>query len=235
MITLILIGVFLGILALILIFSATSYTRMVKTYRKYDKEFVYCNLTGLEFTEWAIDALNLDTRIYLLEKELDECYLPKKDIVCISNHTAETSSVSSICVAAHELGHAVQNKKQTSLFVLQSCLSVLAKICTILFPLLFISGIVLIFFPAYHDVAIILFLSSIISLVVIFLLKIFTIPMEMQASKIAYKFLKENNVLTAEELKHAKRVLNAAIGTYVASLFMSIIRFLRRLGRSFRR
>lgn len=231
----ILIGIFIGLIAIMLIFSATSYTRMVKTYRKYDKEFVYCNLTGLEFTERAIDALGLETRIFLLEKELDECYLPKKDIVCISNHTAETSSVSSICVAAHELGHAVQNKKQTSLFVLQSCLSVLAKICAFLFPLLALSGIVLIFFPNYHNIATILLLSSIISIAVMFLLKIFTIPMEMEASKIAYKFLKENNVLNSEELRHGKKVLNAAIGTYVASLFMPILKFFRRLGRSFRR
>lgn len=235
MITWILIGVFLGLLVLILIFSATSYTRMVKTYKKYDKEFIYCNLTGLEFTEWAIDALELETKIYLLDKELDECYLPKKDIVCISNHTAETSSVSSICVAAHELGHAVQNKKQTSLFVLQSCLTILAKICTILFPLLLLSGIVLIFFPAYQDIAGILLLSSVIAIFFNFLLKIFTIPMEMEASKIAFKFLKENNVLVGAELKHGKKVLNAAIGTYVASLFMGIIKFFRRLGRSFRR
>lgn len=232
---LILIGVFVALLVIMLIFSATSYSRMLKVYKKYDKEFVYCNLNGLQFTGWAINKLELKTRIYLLDKELEECYLPKKDIVCISKHTAQTSSVSSICVAAHELGHAVQNKKQTGIYVLQSCLNVLSKICTFLFPFLFIAGIVLLFIPEKFDLGTIFLLISLIFLVITFLLKIFTIPMEIQASKIAYNFLKDNNVLVKEELKHGKKVLNAAIGTYVASLFVPILKFFRRFGGSFRR
>ena len=232
---LILIGIFLAILIVILIFSATSYRRMLRVYRKYDNEFVYCNLNGLEFTGLAIDKLGLKTRIYLLEKELDECYLPKKDIVCISKHTAQTSSVSSICVAAHELGHAVQNKNKTAIYVFQSFLNVLSKICVFLFPFLVVAGVVLLFFPDLAYIGKILLLSSLIALVVTFLLKIFTIPMEIQASRIAYDFLRENNVLVKEELRHGKKVLNAAIGTYIASLFVPILKFFRRLSRSFRR
>lgn len=232
---LILIGVFIVILIIMLIFSATSYSRMIRIYKKYDKEFVYCNANGLQFTGWAIDRLGLNTKIYLLEKELDECYLPRKDIVCISKHTAETSSVSSICVAAHELGHAVQNKNKTVIYVFQNFLNILSKICVFLFPFLVVGGIVLLFIPEQFNLGKILLLSSLIALVVTFLLKIFTIPMEIQASRIAYDFLRENNVLVKEELRHGKKVLNAAIGTYVASLFVPILKFFRRLGRSFRR
>ena len=63
---LILIGVFVALLIIMLIFSATSYSRMIRVYRKYDNEFVYCNANGLQFTCWAIDMLGLKTKIYLL-------------------------------------------------------------------------------------------------------------------------------------------------------------------------
>lgn len=232
---LIIFGIFALLLVIMIIFSITSYNRMLKTYRRFDNEFVYCNLTGLQFVCYAIDKLHLKTRVAITGKELDECYIPKKDIVCISSHTAETSSVSSICISAHELGHAVQNKDRTLLFELQACLSLLSKLCLFLFPFLIIAGIVLLFVPNQFDLGIILIISAFGSCIITYLLKIFTIPMEIQASKIAYNFLKDNKVLTKDELKHGKKILNAAIGTYIASLFIPIIKFFRGLGRSFRR
>ena len=235
MTTRILIIIFAIIFVLILIFSATSYSRMFRLYKKYDKEFVYCNMNGLEFARWAIRKLRLKTQIFLIERELDDFYAPKEDHVYLSNHTANTSSVSSICITAHELGHAVQQKRQTRLYVLQYCLSILSRISMFLFPFLLLAGIVLICIPGQYDVGIIMFIASLVSIVITFLLKIFTIPMEMEASKIAYNFLKENNILDDEELKHGKKVLNAAIGTYVASLFAPIFKFFRRIGRAFKR
>lgn len=232
---LIIAGVFALLLVILLIFSITSYNRMLKTYKKYDKEFVYCNLNGLQFTDYAIRLLKLDTKIYLLEKELDECYLPKQDIVCISNHTAETSSVSSICVSAHELGHAVQNKNQTWLFEVQNALSLLSKIGLFFFPFLLVIGLVLLFIPSKFELGYVLLIVAFSIILLAFVLKIITIPMEMQASKIAYNFLKDNNILIGDELKHAKKVLNAAIGTYIASLFVPIIKFFKGIGKMFRR
>ena len=228
-------GVLGVLLVAMIIFSATSYNRMLRTYRKYDNEFVYCNMTGLEFTAWAIDSLGLKTKIMLVEKELEECYIPSKDVVCISKHTAETSSVSSICVSCHELGHAVQNKNQKSLFVLQSCLKGLSKICAFLLPFLLIFGIAFLFVPDRYDLGVGLLIGTLVAIFVMFFLKIVTIPTEIQASRIAYKFLKEKNVLKSDELKHGKKVLDAAIGTYVASLFFPIIKFFRGIGRLFDR
>ena len=218
-----------------IIFSLTSWRRMLRVYKKYDKEFVYCGLTGLQFAGFMIETLSLKTKVYLIDKELGERYYPKKDIVCISNHTAETSSVSSICVTAHEFGHAIQKKTKSKLFIFQEVLIFITKICAFFLPFLIIGGTVLIFFEQYHDIALKLWLGALISVFMMFLLKIFTVPMEAEASKIAYNFLKENNILSADELKHGKKVLNAAIGTYVASIFMPIVKFFKLLGRAFRR
>ena len=65
--------------------------------------------------------------------------------------------------------------------------------------------------------------------------KIITIPLELDASKRAYKILSENKLVTKQELKQTKEILNAAALTYVGSLFSGIYKILISLKRSFRR
>ena len=219
----------------ILIFSATSYSRLVRIYKKYDAEIAYCNMTGLEFAYFAIRTLGLSTKVVLIDGELDECYLPRKNIVCLTTHTAYSKSVSSICVTAHELGHAVQHKNKYKLYMFQTFLQILSKISIWIFPLLVIIGVVLIFVPNQNKLGIVLLLIALFLVISMFLLKIFTIPVEIQASKIAHDFLNKNYVLNQEELHHGKKVLDSAAGTYFASLFMPIIRFFRKIVGSFGR
>ncbi len=231
----ILIGIFAILFIVMLIFSKTSYARVVKIYKKYDNEFVYCGLNGYQFCLFMIQKLGLKTQIMLIDGELKECYVPKQNVVYITNHSAQTSSVSSICICAHELGHAYQNKTKTGLFVFQRILNVLSQILLIFFPFMIIAGIILLFFENLFDIGTALLIGALATPLVAYLLKVFTLPMEMQASKIAYKFLKDNNVLSSDELKHGKKVLNAAIGTYVANLFSPVFGFFRAISRLFGR
>src|SRR5574344_244265 len=210
MIIKILLIIFAVILVIGIIIAATCYSHLMKVYKRYDKEFVYCNLNGLQFTDQAIDVLGLDSKIMFTETELGDCYSAKNDIVVLSKHTASTSSVASICISAHELGHAVQNKNRMMLFEIQECFVILGKIASILFWPLLIAGVVLLFFEQYFNLGTILIMSALGSWAVTYILKLLTIPVEFNASKIAYNFLKKNKVLNDEELKGAKKVLNAA-------------------------
>ena len=54
-----------------------------------------------------------------------------------------------------------------------------------------------------------------------------TIPIEKDASKRAYKMLVETGELTQEEGEGVKEVLDSAALTYVASLVVSILSFIR--------
>lgn len=231
----ILLAVVLVILLAGVIYSLGSYRRMLFTYKKYDAEFVYCNLTGLQFAGFAIDKLGLNTKICIAGKPLDERYIPSKDVVCLSNHIANTSSVSSICIVAHELGHAVQRKNQGLLYTVHTCLAMLSKLFCFLLPLLITASVVLLCISDLFDVGMVLLLACLAMFVLMFCLKLLTIPVEIQASKIAYNFLRDNNVLSLQELSGGKKVLDVAIGTYVASLFYPIIKFFKGLGAMFRR
>ena len=61
------------------------------------------------------------------------------------------------------------------------------------------------------------------------LFSLITLPLEYDASKKALKLLKETNTLSTTELENTAEVLNAAIKTYIADLFVSLIYFLRFL------
>ena len=110
-----------------------------------------------------------------------------------------------------------------------------SKLFCFLLPFLITAGVVLLCISSLFDVGTVLLLVCIAMFALMFCLKLLTIPVEIQASKIAYNFLKDNNVLSAQELAGGKKVLDMAIGTYVASLFYPIIKFFRGFGAMFRR
>jgi hypothetical protein len=230
--------IFIIVLAVILIgcliFSATSYKRLLKAYNKFSHEFVYCQLNGLQFAQYAIYKLGLKIKISLIDGDLKDFYSPKYRVVVLSKKTATTSNVASISITAHELGHAVQHKNGYFLFKFSNFLAIATRIANFLFLPCLIAGIVLLFFPAEFNLGIILILASLGYFVLSYLLKIVNIPLEYNASKIAYNFLKENNVLSSSELRHAKKMLKVAAQTYVASLFSGAIIFFRRMNNIFR-
>ena len=218
-----------------MIFAGTSYGRLVRTYYKYDNSITYTNYSGLEFAEFAIAKLRLSTKIAFTDKPLGDYYSPKANTIVLSTRSAEKRSIASVCITAHELGHAVQKKRKSKLYILQRFVLFLTRVSRYLFIPLLISGIVLLFFEQYFDIGKIVILISLASLVFSYLLKVVTIPVEYNASKIAYNFLKENHILDEGELKAAKKMLNVAASTYVASLFAVFLGFFKSIGKSFKR
>ena len=118
---------------------------------------------------------------------------------------------------------------------MQRTIVFLTRIAKFLFIPVVIAGIVLLFFEQYFDIGKILILVALGSLVLSYILKIVNIPVEYNASKIAYNFLKQYHILDAGELKAAKKMLNVAASTYIASLFMGFINFFKSIGNSFKR
>lgn len=221
----ILLAVFVAIIVAVLVWAGTSYKRLLKVYNKYDNVFAYINLTGLEFAQYAIKKMGLQTKISFTEKDLGDYYSPKHNAIFISKRTAQNRSVASICITAHELGHAVQKKNKSKLCLLHSTVFVLNKIFRAIFFPLLVAGIVFLFFPQLNLWGKIMIIVALASLTLSFILKLVTIPVEYNASQIAYNFLKENKILTGDELKDAKKMLKTAGNTYVASLFSGIIKF----------
>lgn len=231
----VIVAILVGILIIGMIFAGTSYSRLMRAYNKFDNALTYSNLNGFEFAKFAIPKLGLDTKISFTDRQLGDFYSPKNDTIVISTRSAENRSVASVCITAHELGHAVQKKNKSALYILQRIVAWLTIISKFLFFPVIIAGIILLFFNQYFDVGKVLILVALGSLIFSYILKIVTIPVEYNASKIAFDFLKKTHVLEDGELKAAKKMLNVAASTYIASLFAGFLNFFRAIGRSFKR
>ena len=114
----------------------------------------------------------------------------------------------------------MQHKENNVLFMSSIFLNRIVKLTNIfILPLSFASILCYIFQYPVANTAYILFLVAICLLTFAIINKILNIPLEYDASKRALKYLKQNKILSESEYKKAKKLLNIAAQTYIASLF----------------
>ena len=122
-------------------------------------------------------------------------------------------------VAAHECGHAIQHKVGYVPLSLRSLSVPVANIGSKLsWPLILIG--LLIGSTPLAQIGVILFLAVV-------LFQLITLPVEFNASHRALQVLKQDSMLSMDELSGARKVLTAAALTYVAALFSTILQLLR--------
>ena len=220
------------ILVILLIVVLSSRNRIIKTYEKYLKVANKANLTGKDLAIISKEKLNLENlKFAILDNKLCDAYSPKHKVLILSQEVCDTASLSSLTIVAHELGHAMQDKESSPLFTISKMLNAFTKFTNKFIVPLLIIGLFL-FVIKYPDE----YLGSSLMLASVFLFglhvlnQIINIPLEYNASKRALKYLKENNFVTGNELKKAKKLLNIAAQTYIANLFDGIFILTNRKG-----
>lgn len=232
---LILLYIGLAVLLIGLIIAGTAYSRVRKIIEKYSNQDIAVGISCLDFVNKCNQSFDLNLKLALTEKELQDCYIPKKKILVLSKKNANSSSISAISVAGHEIGHAIQEKNGNFLLKLDNFFRKMYRILKIFIIPLIICGIVFMFFDKYFYAGVTCLLVVIGIWILSVITRCVTIPMEYEASKIAYNILKDNHILTRSELKITKKILNAAALTYVGALFINILNILRSIKYSFRR
>ena len=135
-------------------------------------------------------------------------------------------------MAAHEIGHVLQKKQGYLPYKLRGALVTVTNIGSRLAVPLVLVGLLLdLFIKATADLDIGYWFAlagvALYGLSTVFALA--TLPVELNASKRARTMLAEERILTDEEMPFARRMLNAAALTYVASILTSLLFFLRFL------
>lgn len=194
---------------------------MVKTrFAKYSKKMSERQITGTQAASFLLRANGItDVQLGRISGNLTDHYDPSNKVLRLSDSVYDSASIAAIGVAAHETGHAIQHARKYAPLALRSFLVPIANIGSSAGPWLAVLGIVLTL-PFLIDIGILLFAGSVLFYVI-------TLPVEFNASNRALKILKQNNVLSKEELKGVKKVLGAAAMTYVASALVAIGNFLR--------
>ena len=213
-------GIIMGIWAQSKVYSAFNEYNKIET--KHGK-------TAKEVARFMLDGGGcIDTKIQPIKGELTDNYNPKTNTVSLSQAVYNQNSIASVGIAAHEIGHVFQHKdKYVPIRVRNSLVPVMNILGYFVWPLILIGLFVEI---AYSVVAadILIYISiGIYGLNTIFCL--ITLPVELNASKRAYKMLVATGEMDQEEAKKMKKVLDAAALTYVAALITSILSLLRLL------
>lgn len=190
------------------------------TYRRFSTVMSMRGVRAEEAAQRILhDAGIYDVRIERIRGELTDHYSPSEKVLRLSDAVYGSMSVAAIGVAAHECGHAIQHKVGYVPLSLRSLSVPVANIGSKLsWPLILIG--LLIGYTPLAQIGVILFLAVV-------LFQLITLPVEFNASHRALQVLKQDSMLSMDELSGARKVLTAAALTYVAALFSTILQLLR--------
>jgi Zn-dependent membrane protease YugP len=205
-----------------LIISMIAQMQVKSTFHKYSRIGNSKHMTGAEVARYLLQTNEInDVQVTQVAGQLTDHYDPRKKVLRLSESTYSSTSVAAIGVAAHETGHAIQHDVKYAPLVLRSTLVPVAGVGSSAGPYIAILGLFM-GWPVIINIGLILFLAAI-------LFYLITLPVEFNASKRAIAVLDSTGILMQDELRSAKKVLNAAAMTYVASALVAVASFLRLL------
>lgn len=208
----------LTIIALIITIGAQIF--ISSTYSKYKKVNNNRGISGAEAARTILDNNGLsEVRVEPVSGYLSDHYDPRTKVVRLSRDNYNGKTISSVAVASHECGHALQDKDNYLFMRIRSSLVPLVNFSSYAGYFAILIGCLLGFLD--------LIWLGIIFEVVILLFQLVTLPVEIDASSRALKKIEEYDLLTKEEKKSGRTVLTAAALTYVASVATAIIQILR--------
>ncbi|MBQ4165010.1 MAG: zinc metallopeptidase [Oscillospiraceae bacterium] len=210
------------------IFAAICSAKVKTTYAKFSKIPSRTHLQAWQVARQILDNNGLyDVSVVHISGHLTDNYNPKTKVLSLSDSVYDSSSLAAIGVAAHECGHAIQHARDYMPIKIRTAIVPLANIGSRAYFYIFLIGIVFTL-DFLVNAGIILF-----AFVVLF--QLVTLPVEFNASSRAMKTLESELILQREELPAARKTLNAAAMTYVASLTVSFTQLLRLIALANRR
>jgi len=195
------------------------------SYNKWSKIRAGSGLTGSQAAQRLISNGNLyGVQVQGTQGELSDHYDPRNKTLYLSNSVANSPSVASVAVAAHELGHAMQDAEEYFPLRFRAALVPVVSIGSNLGWVLIMVGLIFLRSTALG--------MNIAWLGVLFfaggaLFALATLPVEFDASARAKQLLRQTGIIqTDEEMRGVNQVLNAAALTYVAGLVTAVLQLL---------
>jgi len=203
-----------------LLLSLYAQFKVKSAFSKYSQVQTMRKISGKEAAALLLRSNSIsNVTIQRIGGSLSDHYDPSHKVLRLSEPVYDKTSIAAVGVAAHETGHAIQDKEKYAPLVLRSTLVPVANIGSSAGPYLALAGIIF-RMNLLLNIGIILFACAVLFYLV-------TLPVEIDASRRALKVLEHNAVLSQEELKGAKKVLSAAALTYVASALTAMANLLR--------
>ena len=191
------------------------------TMKKYSKVRNMGGITGAEAARRILNQEGLyNVQIECLRNSSGDHYDPRTNTVRLSYDNYNGATVTSVGVAAHECGHAIQHAKGYAPLSIRSALVPVVNIGSNLGLPLILLGVFLSWNQTLIQIGIWAFALSV-------LFQLVTLPVEFNASRRAVEKIEDYGLLTSAENTGCKKVLRAAAMTYVAAAASSVLQLLR--------
>jgi Zn-dependent membrane protease YugP len=199
--------------------------KVKSTFRKYSEVRARSGLSGAEAARELLRVRGVhDVRVEPVEGFLSDHYDPGARVLRLSPDVYNGRSLSSLGVAAHEAGHALQHATGYGPLKFRSWVVKPAMLGSNLGMYVLMGGLFI------NSTGLIWAGIAMFSAFVIFTLV--TLPVEFNASSRAVEALQGAGMITAQEAPGTKKVLDAAALTYVAAAISAILQLVYLLWRA---
>ena len=207
------------IFLLMLIIPVYASIKVNLSYKKYLKIDNEKKLTGFDVARRILDENNLG-EIYVVETKgtMSDHYDPGRKTVRLSTDVYHGTSISSLAIAAHECGHAIQDKEGYTWFKIRSMIFPIINIGQKIAYVVMIIGLFLSYMNYVYAALGFTFLGLLFELV--------TLPVEFDASKRAKSIVLSDGMISDSEKSGVDAVLNSTAFTYVAAVISSMLEML---------
>ena len=212
-----------------IIFTMVCQARINKAYRTYAQIPCSTGVTGAEAARAMMDANGLTgVVINVLNggNALTNYYDPKTKSLNLSREVYASSSISSVCIACHEVGHAIQDATHYAPLALRNGIVPVVNLTQMVsWPLIFF-GLIMSAASPYGSL---MFMVGVVCFLFVIFFHLVTLPVEFNASNRALANLRELGLVNEDDYIGSRTVLRAAAMTYVAALATAVASLLRVL------
>ncbi|MBE0423523.1 MAG: zinc metallopeptidase [Lutibacter sp.] len=214
---------FYVIIGLISLISWLVSQKLKSKFKFYSEIQLENGLSGSEIAQKMLHDNGIyDVKIISTPGQLTDHYNPQDKTVNLSESVYSQRNAASACVAAHEVGHAVQHAQAYQWLQLRSSLVPAVNISSKFSQWLVIGGLILGAASGDSGIGFTIAVIGLGMMAVATLFSFITLPVEYDASNRALAWLKTNNMLTNREQDGAKDALTWAARTYLVAAIGSL-------------
>lgn len=208
------------LILLIIIIPLLAQLKIQSSYNRYKRVENSKKKSGFEVAREILDKNGLED-IYIVEikGKLTDHYDPTKKVVRLSTDIFHGETIAAAAVAAHECGHAIQDKESYTFLKIRSAIYPVVNVATSISYYIILLGFLMQAFQLIY-LGIALTCCGL-------LFQVVTLPVEFDASRRALEKLQDYKIVDNSEFAGAKEVLTAAALTYVAGVLASMLQIFR--------
>ena len=205
--------------------SLWAQARVKGTFAKYSRMRTRSGMTGADVARGILAQNGIrDVTVEPIRGTMTDHYDPRTKTLCLSEPVFGSNSMAAFGVAAHEVGHAIQDANGYAPLKFRSAWVPVANLggglsMVVIILAFFLGGVATTMGHTAALLGVLMFATTTVFTLV-------TLPVEFDASRRALASLESGGFVGTDELQGARKVLNAAALTYVAAFVTSLLTLL---------